>query len=112
MELQQNLNLMTGILKQAVKLQHICKEDFILDIKGKQCIHFSDFWSYHNITLNQRHMITPLLFFLQLDDFGRCDKLMKADNEVHLLKRFFVQQRLRPQRSNTIMQTAVSEPVD
>ena len=52
------------------------------------------------------------IFFLHLDDFGRCDKLMKADNEVHLLKRFFVQQRLRPQRSNTIMQTAVSEPVD
>ena len=32
MELQQNLNLKTRILNQTVGLQHICKEDFILNI--------------------------------------------------------------------------------
>ena len=36
MELQQNLNLVTRILKQTVGFQYICKEDFILNIKGKQ----------------------------------------------------------------------------
>ena len=36
MELQQNLNLVTRILKQTVGLQHIGWEDFILNIKGKQ----------------------------------------------------------------------------
>ena len=35
MELQQNLNLITQILKQTVGLQHICEEDFILNSKGK-----------------------------------------------------------------------------
>ena len=35
MELQQNLNSITQILKQTVALHHIYKEDFILDIKGK-----------------------------------------------------------------------------
>ena len=33
MELEQNSNLMTGILKQTVRLQRICREDFI---KGKK----------------------------------------------------------------------------
>ena len=32
MELQQNLNWITRILKQIVGWQHICGEDFILDI--------------------------------------------------------------------------------
>ena len=36
LELQQNLNLITRMLKQTVELQHICREDFILNIKGKQ----------------------------------------------------------------------------
>ena len=36
MELQQKFNLITRILKQTVGLQFICKEDFILNIKGKQ----------------------------------------------------------------------------
>ena len=36
MELQQNLNLITRILTQSVGIEHICKEDFILNIKGKQ----------------------------------------------------------------------------
>ena len=36
MELQQILNLITRILKQNVGLHHICREDFILNIKGKQ----------------------------------------------------------------------------
>ena len=36
MELQQNLNVITRILKQTVGLQHICREDFILNIKGEQ----------------------------------------------------------------------------
>ena len=36
MELQQNLNVITRILKQTVGLQYICKEYFILNIKGKQ----------------------------------------------------------------------------
>ena len=36
MELQQNLNLTTRILKQTVGLQHIFREDFILNIKGEQ----------------------------------------------------------------------------
>ena len=36
MELQQKLNLTTRILKQTVGLQHICREDFFLDIKAKQ----------------------------------------------------------------------------
>ena len=35
MELQQNVNLITQILKQTVGLEQICKEDFILDFKGK-----------------------------------------------------------------------------
>ena len=34
--LQQNLNLITRILKQTVGLQQICGEDFIVNIKGKQ----------------------------------------------------------------------------
>ena len=38
MELQHNLNLITLILKhkQTVELQHIIREDVILNIKGKQ----------------------------------------------------------------------------
>ena len=36
MELQQKLKLITRILKQTVGLQHICREDFILNIIGKQ----------------------------------------------------------------------------
>ena len=36
MELQQKLNLITGIFKKIVGLQHICRGDFILNIKGKQ----------------------------------------------------------------------------
>ena len=39
MELQQNLNLITRILKQTVGLQQICREDFILNIKGNKPIH-------------------------------------------------------------------------
>ena len=35
MEKQQNLNLITQILMQTVGLKHICKEDFILNIKEK-----------------------------------------------------------------------------
>ena len=36
MELQLKFNLITRILKQTVGLQHICWEDFIVYIKGKQ----------------------------------------------------------------------------
>ena len=37
MELQQKLNLITRILKQIVRLQKICREDFILNIsKGSK----------------------------------------------------------------------------
>ena len=43
MELQQNSNLIARILKQTVGLQHICQEDFILNIKGKQYTHFVRF---------------------------------------------------------------------
>ena len=35
-----NLNFICRILKQTVGLQHICREDFILNIKGKQLSHF------------------------------------------------------------------------
>ena len=35
MELQQNLYIITQILEQTMGLQHICKEDFSLNIKGK-----------------------------------------------------------------------------
>ena len=34
MELQQHLNLITRILKQTVELQKMCREDFILNMKG------------------------------------------------------------------------------
>ena len=43
MELPQKLNLITRILNQSMGLQHINREDLILNIKGKQKIHFSDF---------------------------------------------------------------------
>ena len=36
MELQQLSNLINRILKQSVGLQHICREDFILNMKGMQ----------------------------------------------------------------------------
>ena len=36
MGLQQKLNLISRILKQTVELQHIPREDYILNIKGKQ----------------------------------------------------------------------------
>ena len=36
MELQHYLNLITLIEKQTVRLQHICMEGFIFNIKGKQ----------------------------------------------------------------------------
>ena len=36
MEFQQNSHLLTRILKQTVGLQHICREDVILNTKGKQ----------------------------------------------------------------------------
>ena len=36
MELQQNVCIITRILKQTVRLQHICRDGFILYIKGKQ----------------------------------------------------------------------------
>ena len=61
MALQQKFNLITWILKQTVGLQHICKEGFILNIKGKQYIHFSDFLTYDNIAPNQRNVICQLL---------------------------------------------------
>ena len=57
MELQQILNLITGIIKQTVGLQYICRKDFILNMKGKQCTHFPDFWRYDNIALNQRNAL-------------------------------------------------------
>ena len=43
MELHQKLNLITRILKQTVGLKHIFREGVILNIKGKQYFHFSDF---------------------------------------------------------------------
>ena len=64
MELQQNLNLITRILKQTAGLQHICREDFIANIKGKQNSHFSDFSRYDNIVLNQRHEVAHATSFL------------------------------------------------
>ena len=36
MEFQQKLKLITRILKQTVGLQHICREDCILNVIGKQ----------------------------------------------------------------------------
>ena len=36
MVLQQNLNLIARISKEIVGLQHICREDSIFNIKGKQ----------------------------------------------------------------------------
>ena len=36
MELQQNFNFITRTLKQTVWQQHICRKDFILNMKGKQ----------------------------------------------------------------------------
>ena len=54
MELQQNLNLITRILKQIVRLQYIFREDFILNIKGNQKTYFSAFWRYDNIALYQQ----------------------------------------------------------
>ena len=36
MELQQNLNVVTRILKPNVGLQHMYRKDFILNIKDKQ----------------------------------------------------------------------------
>ena len=57
MGLQQNLYLITLILKLIVRLLYICMEDFILDIKGNQKKkHFSDYWSHDNIALKQRNM--------------------------------------------------------
>ena len=35
MELQHNFNIINRILKQTVGSEHICREDFILYIKGK-----------------------------------------------------------------------------
>ena len=55
MKLQQNLNLTTRILKQTVELPQLCREDFILNIQGKELTHFSWFWRYDNIALNQRY---------------------------------------------------------
>ena len=49
MDLQQNLNLITRILRKTVGLQYVCKDDFILTMKGKIHIYFSDFleiWQY------------------------------------------------------------------
>ena len=43
MELRRNLNFITRILKQNVRLHYICRGDFILDIKGKQKKSFSRF---------------------------------------------------------------------
>ena len=64
MDLQQNLNLITGILKKNVGLQHICREDFILYIKGEQWTHFSDFWRYDNIALNKRFVSVNIVKIL------------------------------------------------
>ena len=36
MELQQSSNLITRILKQTVGLPQLCREDFKLNIQGKQ----------------------------------------------------------------------------
>ena len=58
MELLQNVNLMTHILKQIVRLKkHICGEYCILNIKGKQQPNFSGFWRIDNIALNQRYLL-------------------------------------------------------
>ena len=54
MELQQYINVITQILKQTLELQHIWREDLILNIKGKQKTHFSDFGDKTIIALNQR----------------------------------------------------------
>ena len=54
MKLQQNLNTITRILKQTMGLQHICEEDFILNIKEKKEKHFSFFFRYDNIALKTR----------------------------------------------------------
>ena len=60
MELQQKLNIITRILKQILGLQCICRDDFILNIKGNQGINlFSDLWRYDIIALNQRFMSAP-----------------------------------------------------
>ena len=54
MELQQNLNLITRILKQTVGLEHICRKILSFMLKGRnKHIFFSDIWRYHNIALNQ-----------------------------------------------------------
>ena len=55
MELQQNLNLITLILKQTVGLQQIRKGRFLsLISKGSDKPFFPDFWRYDNIALNER----------------------------------------------------------
>ena len=58
MELQQNLNLITRILKQTVGLQHkiICREGFILHIKGRPYFFSFTLLEICNIALNQRYM--------------------------------------------------------
>ena len=67
MELQQLSNLITQILKQSVGLQHICREDFILNMKGMQYPFFIFFFlRYYNIWLNQRYIAKFSLFSLGL----------------------------------------------
>ena len=38
----------------------MCREDLILNIKEKQWSHFSDFWRYDNVVLNQRYVLKLL----------------------------------------------------
>ena len=57
MKLQQNLNLLTLFFKQNLGLKHICRDNFILNTRGKQYIQFYDFWRYDNIALNQRFIV-------------------------------------------------------
>ena len=57
MELQQNLNLLTLFFKQTLGIQAICRDDYILNIRGKQYIQFYNFWRYDNIALSQRFIV-------------------------------------------------------
>ena len=61
MELQQNLNLTTRILKKTVVLQHIYRDDLSLISKGSNQSVFLDFTRYDNIALKERLVLRILV---------------------------------------------------
>ena len=64
MELQQLSNLINRILKQSVGLQHICREDFILNMKGMQYPFFIFFFCFEILQYSAEPAIYSQVFFV------------------------------------------------